>query len=175
MKNQKEFNLFCGNIGGRRPGAGRPRKHSTGVAHIKREKVTRHYPIHINFKYNAQIRSDETMKVLRRSFQHAYMKGLNVTHFTLQSNHIHLIAETNHNKALNSGMRSITATLNHNFKKGKIQTERYHLHVLKTPTEVRNAIQYVLNNDLKHGLARLEKYTGKHLEGKSWLLTSYKK
>ena len=31
-------------------------------------------------------------------------------------------------------------------------SDRYHDHVLRSPWEVRNAVQYVLNNARKHGL-----------------------
>ena len=34
---------------------------------------------------------------------------------------------------------------------GRVFADRYHDHVLKTPTEVRNALSYVLNNARKHG------------------------
>ena len=35
-------------------------------------------------------------------------------------------------------------------RKGKLFAERYHARILKTPTEVRNAIVYVLNNSRRH-------------------------
>ena len=38
--------------------------------------------------------------------------------------------------------------------KGKVFTDRYHAHVLRTPREVRNALVYVLQNARRHG-ARL--------------------
>ena len=36
-------------------------------------------------------------------------------------------------------------------RKGKVFAHRYHVHVLKTPSEVRNAIQYLYRNAEKHG------------------------
>jgi hypothetical protein len=35
-------------------------------------------------------------------------------------------------------------------RSGAVLADRYHLHVLKTPTEVRNALLYVLSNARKH-------------------------
>jgi hypothetical protein len=34
---------------------------------------------------------------------------------------------------------------------GSVLADRYHAHVLRTPTEVRNALRYVLHNARKHG------------------------
>jgi hypothetical protein len=108
IKKQLELNIYLGRNGGPRPGAGRPRKHSKGVSHNKREKITSQTPLHINFKYNSYIRTLVIMKLLERAIQNASRHSFIVTHFTLQSNHIHLIAETQNNKTLTSGMRSLT-------------------------------------------------------------------
>ena len=37
-------------------------------------------------------------------------------------------------------------------RSGAVFSDRYHDHVLRSPWEVRNAVQYVLNNARKHGL-----------------------
>ena len=104
-----------------------------------------------------------------------------IIHYSMQSNHIHLIAEALNNKVLEKGMRSLTNSFVKRLRrtkklKGSIQLERYHLHILRNPTEVENAINYVLRNHQHH--------TGNHQEdnfssqvqsffldkGKSWLL-----
>lgn len=76
--------------------------------------------------------------------------GLKVLHFSLQSNHVHLIIEAPDNNLLTKGMRSLTVTFAKGLRQGKVQTERYHLHVLKTVAETKNAITYVLFNKQKH-------------------------
>lgn len=68
----------------------------------------------------------------------------------MQTNHIHLIIEADHNDTLTKGMRSLTVTFAKGLKKGKVQLERYHLHVLRSLKETKNAIQYVLFNQQKH-------------------------
>jgi hypothetical protein len=35
-------------------------------------------------------------------------------------------------------------------RKGKVFADRYHMRILKTPTEVKNALRYVLDNRWKH-------------------------
>ena len=38
-------------------------------------------------------------------------------------------------------------------RSGKVFSDRYHDRILRTPTEVRNALNYVLNNARRHALA----------------------
>ena len=147
---QQTFNLYQGKHGGRRPGAGRKRFHSKGVAHRTREKVHLRNPLHINFKVNAFIRNKMCLKILKRAVFNARKLGLSIRHYSLQSNHIHLIVEARDNRILESGMRSITVTFAKGLAKGKVQKERYHLHVLRTLKEVKNAVHYVWFNEEKH-------------------------
>lgn len=80
--------------------------------------------------------------------------GLKILHFAFQSNHVHLILEAPSNEILTRGMRSLTITFAKNYDRGRIQVERYHLHVLRTVRETRNAIHYVLFNQQKHEKGR---------------------
>jgi hypothetical protein len=86
------------------------------------------------------------------------MKGLRVVHFAILSNHIHLILETSE-----SSLRRPLQSLGISFAKrmnslmnrsGAVLLDRYHLHVLKTPTETRRALAYVLTNETKHRMER---------------------
>ena len=46
----------------------------------------------------------------------------------------------------------IARALNRLWKRaGSVFSDRYHAHVLKTPREVRNALNYVLHNAARHG------------------------
>lgn len=172
MKKQLRLNLDLGCWGGRREGAGRKRIHSPGVAHRKREKVTRHTPVHINFKYHVAIRNRRTLIILKRALLNAEKKGLRVIHFSIEFNHIHLIAEADSRESLISGMRSLAVTLVRGVGKGSIQVERYHLHVLRTPRETEHALDYVLFNHLKHGGSRIDDFSsyGLSVSAKSYLL-----
>lgn len=159
-KKQLSFNLSKGKHGGRRPGAGRKRIHSKGVAHQVREKVKKSYPLHINFKVVKNVpglRNKQIMKALIKAILNSRLKGLKVQHYSLQHNHVHLIVEASSNAILTKGMRSLTVTfakrINAHFKRsGQVQKERYHLNVLKSLKEVKNAINYVVHNDQKHRL-----------------------
>lgn len=147
---QFNLNLYKGSRGGRRPGSGRKRIHSKGVAHREREKVSARTPLHINFKFRTQIRNKLCLKLLKRAILNSRTHGLRITHFSLQYNHIHLIVEAETNRILETGMRSLTVTFAKGLKMGKVQIERYHLHVLRSLRETRNAVLYVLFNRQKH-------------------------
>lgn len=151
MKNkQLELAIYKGRWGGRRPGSGRKRIHSKGVAHRTREKVSARSPLHINFKFQTSIRNKETLRVLKRAIINARSHGLRIIHYSMQRNHVHFIIEADRNALLTRGMRSLTITFAKGLRQGKVQIERYHLHVLKSVRETRNAIHYVLFNQQKH-------------------------
>lgn len=158
MLKQKVFHF---GHGGRRQNSGRKRIHSKGVSHRTRELVTPKTPLHINFKYKAYMRNKYCLKLLKRAILNARKLGLRVNHFSLQYDHVHLIVEADSNAILESGMRSITVTIAKGMKMGKVQLERYHLHVLRTLRETRNAVLYVLFNRQKHekGNSKIDGYT----------------
>lgn len=147
---QSELNLYLGQWGGRRPGSGRKRIHSKGVAHRTREIINSRTPLHINFRFKTFIRNKESLRLLKRAIVNARAHGLKIIHFSLQSNHVHFIIEAKDNTVLTKGMRSLTITFAKGLKKGRVQIERYHLHVLKSIRETRNAVMYVLFNQQKH-------------------------
>lgn len=150
MKKQTEMNLQKGKRGGRRKGAGRPRIKSRGVAHVTREKVNKKTPLHVNFKYRMNVRNKDTLKLLKKAIQNARKQGLKVLNYAFMHNHVHLVIEAANNEVLSRGMRSITITMARGLNKGRIQLERYHLHVLRTAREVKNAVYYVLFNEQRH-------------------------
>jgi hypothetical protein len=149
-KMQKRMKLNGKNWGGRRRGAGRKRMKSKGVAHRTRENVNHRTPMHINFKYRTHVRNKERLKLLKRSIQNARSHGLKILHYSFQRNHVHLIIEAINNETLTRGMRSLTITFAKGVNMGRIQVERYHLHVLRSLRETRNAMMYVLFNEQKH-------------------------
>ncbi len=164
---QLRLNLNQGVHGGRREGSGRKRIHSQGVGHRKRANVTNRLPLHINFKYKTYVRNKQCLKLLKRAIVNARSHGLRIVHFSLQSNHVHLIIECDNNAVLSRGMRSLTVTMAKGLKKGRVQLERYHLHVLRSMRETRNAVQYVLFNQQKH-----EKGTSSKVDEYSSLLSN---
>ena len=152
------LNLFKGKKGGRRPGSGKRRIHSKGVVHRIRENVKTSTPLHINFKYKTYIRNKICLKLLKRAILNSRRHGLRIIHFSLQSNHVHLIVEAEINHILTKGMRSLTVTFAKGLNQGRVQIQRYHLHVFKSLRETKNAVQYVLFNSQKHGSSKIDEY-----------------
>lgn len=79
-----------------------------------------------------------------------------VVEFSIQSTHLHLIVEASSRLALSRGMQALGSTIarrinNHLHRHGQVMAERYHARALRTPTEVRNALVYVLMNHKHHG------------------------
>jgi REP element-mobilizing transposase RayT len=93
---------------------------------------------------------------LRCSLRRACERGrFRVVHYSIQADHLHLIVEATGSRDLACGMKSIAARIaratNRVFaRRGPVLADRYHLHVLRTPREVRGALAYVLLNARKH-------------------------
>ena len=89
---------------------------------------------------------------LERSWAKACDRGtFRLAHYSIQANHVHLIVEAKDADALGRGMNALGARLaravNRVFsRRGPVLKDRYHHVVLKTPTQVRNALRYVLLN-----------------------------
>jgi putative transposase len=81
--------------------------------------------------------------------------GLRVIEFTVLGNHLHLVVEADSDEALSRGMQGlnirIAKALNRLMeRKGHVFADHYHSRMLRTPTELVNAIAYVLGNAARH-------------------------
>ena len=142
--------------GGRRRGAGRPNR-SGLQAHVRRPRLSRREPAHLTLTICEGLpglRRKIAFRCLRRAVRIGRAQGLRIAHFAILSNHVHLIVEPqgeNLRRELQSLSISFSKSLNAALKrKGSVFRERYHLHVLKTPSEVRRALAYVLSNESRH-------------------------
>jgi REP element-mobilizing transposase RayT len=102
------------------------------------------------------LRSRRFIRELQSSLRRACERGdFRVCHYSIQRDHLHLVVESEGKAALGRGMKSITArtarAVHRVFeRRGPVLFGRYHLHVLRTPREVRDALAYVLLNARKH-------------------------
>ena len=145
--------------GGRRPGAGRKRT-SRLVMHRRWPPHALRYPSHVTLTFVSglgSLRQQLIFETLREIFRYPNVAGFHVCHFSIQTDHVHLVVEAIHRKAFSSGMRSLGIRcglrLNKLFgrKRGKVVRDRYHRRDLFTPLQVRNVLRYVLLNGHKHG------------------------
>jgi hypothetical protein len=92
---------------------------------------------------------------LEGAFAAASRNGFRLLHFSVQSNHLHLLVEADTLTRLTRGVQGLAGrpaeAINRVLgRRGSVWAERFHGHALKTPREVRNALVYVLNNVRKH-------------------------
>jgi hypothetical protein len=78
-----------------------------------------------------------------------------VVHFSVQTDHIHLIVEGDDRELLIRGVQGLAIrcakAINRALgRKGTVFPQRYHARALRTPTETRIGIRYVLLNHRKH-------------------------
>lgn len=81
--------------------------------------------------------------------------GFRVTQHSALGNHLHFVVEADSEQALSRGMRGLTIRIAKAVnravgRKGRVFDDRYHSRDLGTPTEVRNALLYTLNNAKHH-------------------------
>ena len=90
--------------------------------------------------------------------------------FSVLGNHLHLIVEVDDSVALSRGMQSLGTRLARalNEMLGRVGTlfeDHYHSHLLRTPTEVANALAYVGTNARKHyGKIEIDYFSSEHPE-----------
>ena len=143
--------------GGARRGAGRP-KTSTRVSHATRPRVTQHVPLHVTLRVVAglpSLRKKQVFRVVREALGRPRAGDAGVVHYSVQSNHLHLIVEAPNAGRLARGMQALAIRLAKRLnllfgRRGRVFADRFHFRALKTPLEVRRALAYVLNNYRRH-------------------------
>jgi hypothetical protein len=160
MRRSRQQELF--RHGGKRDGAGRKPKvpGRPGVRHGKRPRADPRLPAHITLRMRRDVpklRRFELCKFLARAFVFGCKKGeFRICQFSIQKNHVHLVCEAGSAEARARGMQGwgvrMARAINGFFgRSGPVFGDRYHIEVLETPTQVRNALCYVLQNARRHG------------------------
>jgi putative transposase len=146
--------------GGKRKGAGRkPSGPRAGVAHSKRPVLAHRFPVHATWRMSPgvwNLRTRRCFSVLERAmYAGAVRFGFRLVHYSVMGNHVHLIVEAPDRRALARAMKGlgvrIARALNRVMKRsGRVVGDRYHAHILRTPSEVRRARSYLPTNALHH-------------------------
>ena len=139
---------------------GRPRKlQKDYIPHRPRPAIARPFAAHVTLKLLPlfeSLRARKLYAAVRRAFVAGCDRfGFRLVHYSVQRDHVHLIAEAEDRAALSRGLQGLAIRIAKGINKllgqgGQVFKERYHLHVLETPREVRNALQYVLDNAVRH-------------------------
>ena len=132
---------------------------SPSVRHRSRLRLSAHYPCHVTLRVRSGVPSLRNARFVR-AFEETLARGCDrgefrLVHYALLGNHAHLIVEAKDRHALGRGMKSVTMRIVRAAERafawrGRILADRYHMRILKTPREVRNAIRYVLLNARRH-------------------------
>jgi putative transposase len=80
---------------------------------------------------------------------------MQVVHFSVQGNHLHLIVEAEGRDALSRSMKGLAVRVAVGLNRlagrhGAVFADRYHARALATPREVANTLRYVFENYRKH-------------------------
>jgi len=165
-RSSRQLGLPFRTWGGARAGAGRKAKGDRpGVSHLRRPPHSSRHPLHVTLRVQrgvSSLREHSLFVVVRKALAAAKQQfGFSLVHFSVQRDHLHLIAEAIDRRALSRGVQGLAIRLaravNRQLeRKGRLFADRYHARALKTPREVRFALRYVLLNARKHALAQLE-------------------
>jgi len=129
------------------------------VRHLQRPEFPGRFPCHVTLEARPGLPSLRRLDLVREvmtSFASGAERGsFRLLEFSLQGDHLHAIVEAERREALGRGMKSLAErfarAVNRALgRQGPVLRERYHLRVLRTAREVRNALAYVLNNARRH-------------------------
>jgi putative transposase len=128
---QQEFGFT--NHGGKRKGAGRkPKGTKAGVSHEKRVRFKPYQPLMVTMRLCEglpSLRADREHEIVLAALAASERDDFRAAHYSVQSNHLHLIVEAAGHDALSSGMIGLTVriarALNKLWKrKGKVFADR---------------------------------------------------
>jgi putative transposase len=151
--------------GGKRRGAGRkPNGDKAGIPHRPRPALAARFPVHVTLRVKAEVwnlRSRRSFRRIAAAFRGVLKsrRTFRLAEYAILGNHLHLIVEANDRRCLARGLQAleirVAKALNKMMKRGgPVFADRYHAHILRTPTEVANALRYVRGNFSVHAARR---------------------
>ena len=159
MRAYRQLELRGRTWGGRRRGAGRkPAPGRRSTPHRRRAKHNPRCPVHVTLRLRGglpSLRHGRLFAAIQRAFGAASRDSFRLLHFSVQSDHLHLLVEAGEPTRLARGVQGlairVARTINRVLgRRGGVWDGRYHAHALRSPREVRNALVYVLQNFRKH-------------------------
>ena len=160
------------------PGPGRPKTGTTRMAHAKRPELGENTAVHVTMKCTRKVpnlRHRKKYALVRRAFAKVQkVAGFRLVHFAVLGDHVHMLCEADSARHLSKGIQRITISMARSLNAdgvrgagesldpkagpfrerrgwiGKIFADRYHEHVLSSPTEMARCLDYLFSNALKH-------------------------
>lgn len=127
--------------------------------HGRRERFPARFPQHVTLRIVQSVGSARracVMRVVRGAIRAGgHRPDFRVVEYSVQSNHMHLIVEAAGADSLTRGMIGLEVRFARRInralaRRGAFFADRYHARSLRTPTEVRAALRYVLFNHRHH-------------------------
>ena len=156
--------------GGKRKGAGRPPKRDrSSEPHKVRLRFSEPTPVHVTLRVVAPIstlRRPDAYHAVRWSLYAVIgREDFRIVHLSIERDHLHLLVEANDHVALWEGVRAFESSAAQRInrvislttgtrRRGQVFADRYHARLIRSPTQARNTLSYVLNNWRRHGLDR---------------------
>ena len=118
-------------------------------------------PIHVTMRLRRglpSLRTPRTYRTLERCFRAGMERfECRVVHYSVMSNHLHLIVEADGTNGLSRFMQGlsirIAKALNRLWRRrDSVFADRFFARMLETVTQIRRAVLYVLNNARKHAV-----------------------
>ncbi|MGE5047315.1 MAG: transposase, partial [Deltaproteobacteria bacterium] len=103
------------------------------------------------------LRTHRCFRALRRAFAGGCARfGFRLVHFSVQGNHVHMIVEAPDAESLGRAMKGLEVRMARRLngvmnRRGSVFADRYHAHILRTPSEAACAVRYVPENFRVHG------------------------
>ena len=124
-------------------------------------------PVHVTLRVADHVwnlRSRRAFRVIRAALETGADRfGVRVVQLSVQGDHLHLLVEAPDRDALARAMKGLAVRLAKGLNRmmgttGRVLADRFHAHVLATPTEVRRAMRYIRDNARQHAAARGDCY-----------------
>ncbi len=152
--------------GGKRKGSGRKPAHGrAGASHDSRPSVDGKQALHVVLRVVPEVgnmRRPEMYRAVQEATVVAGIRGrIRIVQLSVQASHLHLLVEAENKELLAQGMQGFQISVARNIntalgvngrrRRGRVFADRYHLVVIRSPTQARNVLGYIINNWRKHG------------------------
>lgn len=137
----------------------RPRPERKGfVPHTTRDEHEWYNPVHVSIrreKLAPSLRSERIFRAILVQLASVKRLGVKVVHYSVQHDHLHLIVEAPTRQELSRHMQKLFSRIalavnGVALRRGRLFRDRHHREEIESPTQMRNALVYVLFNDRKH-------------------------
>jgi len=131
--------------------------------------------VHVTFRVRDDVwnlRSQRCFRLIEAALEEARGHyGVRIVEFAVLGNHLHLLAEADDSASLSRAMKGLLVRLARSLnglmdRKGALFADHYHSRLLRTPSELANALAYVLGNSAHHygGTAGIDRFSSAHCD-----------